>query len=332
MMSQLLLLLGVAAILSLLGLISILPGHVAFFVGSLAVVLFPGAFIVSGLATREAQDITLPGKIAIWFGAGIGFLAICAFVGLVLQVRLSVLAYVLCGVYASFTVALVASKGLRGRVRWQSARSIVKKRTVYTILLAIAIGTALLTLLSPRNSDDWYYLAYIRDFTADHALGSEDAIFGPTEIASPRIWYGAWWVTEALLSRVTGTDPVTTHQIYLPVLMIPFAVLAPIAIGLGLRFVGRAAGPAPLRLKCIYLLYCFTLLVSTLIRPLGIVWCALAVVPFALIESVRKRNRTALVTVILVIAPCIICGAYAAGGRGPVVDHLDTKKLPPVTG
>jgi hypothetical protein len=98
---------------------------------------------------------------------------------------------------------------------------------IYYGLLAIAIGAALLTLVTPRDFDDWFYLAYIRDYVAGKPLGAEDALFDMGIPAPPRIWFGAaWWVLEAIVSKASSLDPVACRQVYMPILTLPFAVLA----------------------------------------------------------------------------------------------------------
>jgi hypothetical protein len=183
----------------------------------------------------------LPERLAIWFGVGTGSLALFAFAGIVLRARLSHLALVLAGIYGLLVILVAAkrilkagpgtaagidaghSDGARGDAGPGTTRIIV----VAVIGLAIAAG--LITLLTPRDGDDWYYLAYIRDYASDHAIASEDAIFNMGSPASPRAWYGAWWVLEAFYSRTAGIDPIACHRVYLPVVVACFGTLATFA-------------------------------------------------------------------------------------------------------
>jgi hypothetical protein len=99
-------------------------------------------------------------------------------------------------------------------------------------LLLAAVGIGLVTLLTPRGYDDWFYLAYIKDFVSGHPLGAEDAIFNMGAPASARIWFGGgWWVVESLISEISGADPVTCHQVYFPLLLVPFSVFALFTLG-----------------------------------------------------------------------------------------------------
>jgi hypothetical protein len=81
-------------------------------------------------------------------------------------------------------------------------------------------------LNTARDNDDWFYLAYIADYLEDLPINSHDALLGPEWTAPVRAWYGSWWVTEALLAKVAGVNPVRCHQVYLRFLLLPMAVVA----------------------------------------------------------------------------------------------------------
>jgi hypothetical protein len=205
-----------------------LPPYIAFFVGGLAIVLFPGIIAVDLIAPSAIERRTFPEKLIMWFVVGTGVLAVLGFTGILVQARLNHL-ILAAGVGYAFLTTLVLARKMprRGLPSPGSSSEPRPRRAINFVLLGIAVGAALLTLLSQRDSDDWYYLAYIRDFVANHHIGSEDAIFGMGGPASPRLWYGgAWWLVEALLVKATRTDPIVCHQIYLPLLILPLAVFA----------------------------------------------------------------------------------------------------------
>ncbi len=447
--------LGAIAILGLLGVIHGLPAYATFFVSALAIILFPGV-VLSVVAPSRTDFLSLPELLALWFVLGTGLLAMCGFVGLALHARLNHLTLALSSVYAAFIILLVvrmlvkrtgspdsdelqaqrvdetSQQPTQAHPRPSVQRS--TRRLTCIILLAVAIGSALITLATPRDVDDWYYLAYVRDFVAGHALRSEDAILDMGHPASPRIWYASWWVVEAMLSKATGVDPVACHQIFLPLLLVPFTVLAffmlsrqvfrserrallgclfqvlfylssaypynstgwlvfcrisqdkalacfgvvPVVIALALRFMrvrggispGTGAPGAPRAVTSgtatsgvstsspstsspstsspftpwsfvsgtftssasvgsgsTFGLYVFALVSSALIHPLALVWSGLAVMPFALVETLRERSRTAAVTLILLVLPIMSSGAFLARGMNEVSAELERKAL-----
>jgi hypothetical protein len=222
-------LLGVIALLGLSGVLRALPGQVAFFAGSIAVILFPGAAL---RAIRPAlfARMSLPGMLAVWSVLGIALLSLFGVIGLALKAKVSDLTWALAAGYACLVIAAAASRLRRGRTApaapGPAARGNRHGVRITIVVLALATAAGLLTLVTPRDVDDWYYLAYIRDFASDHPLRAEDSIAGPGQPASPRIWYASWWVVEAALSRLAGVDPVAGHQVYLPILILPFMVLA----------------------------------------------------------------------------------------------------------
>jgi hypothetical protein len=377
--------LGLVAILALLGVLGFLPDGVAFFTGSLAIILFPGVILTTLIAPSGLQIHTLPERVVVWFVVGTGLLAALGLVGLLVHASLSHLVLAAVAGYASATIMVLAKKmpGLAGKDRDSSAQQ-DRGWVITAILPALAVGAALLTLLSQRDSDDWYYLAYIRDYVANHPLGVEDAILGMGNPATPRLWFGgAWWILEALLSKVTGVDPVAFHQVFLPLLVLPFAVFAvflfsrqvfrsgrtallasvlqvlfylssvfpyksggwmlfcrtaqdktiscfvmvPVAAALAIRF-ARVAPEGAMRKK-IYALYCTALLASVLIHPLGLIWCCLFIIPYALVEYLRHRCSSSARLLIVIVLPFLVCGSFLAFGRGQVVGDLEAEESKP---
>jgi len=223
------LMLGIVAVLALLGLARPLPPQVAFFISALAVILFPGMAVTRLITGWHLDRDTLPERLAVWFVVGIGLVAAVGLLGLMLKLHLRDV-IVICILSYAVLIALLIIR--RGPTRDPGERTATPDRrrrasSIGIILLAVAVGIALLTLVTPRDYDDWYYLAYIKDYAVGTPLASEDAIFAMGNPVTPRIWFGGgWWVLEALLAKVSGVDPVACHQIYLPVLLLPFAVLA----------------------------------------------------------------------------------------------------------
>jgi hypothetical protein len=180
---------------------------------------------VSAMAPTALASLALPELIALWFVLGIGLLAGFGFAGLALHAKLSHLVIAVAASYALLAVA-VAARLVVKHARALAGPRETSSRLVCAILLGLAVGAGLLTLVTPHDVDDWYYLAYIRDFAADHPLRSENAIVSPGSPAPQRIWYASWWVVEAMLSRASGVDPIASHQVCLPLLIVPFSMLA----------------------------------------------------------------------------------------------------------
>jgi hypothetical protein len=221
--------LGSVAVLALLGLARPLPAQLAFTVSALAIVFFPGIAATRLIAGSHLDRDTLPERMAVWFVVGIGLVAAVGLVGFMLKLRLRDVIPICVLTYIVLIALLIIR---RGPNRSPGERTTTHDRhrrvsPVGIVLLAVAVGIALITLVTPRDYDDWYYLAYIKDYVVDTPLASEDAIFAMGNPATPRTWFGGgWWVLEALLARVSSVDPVACHQIYLPVLLLPFVVLA----------------------------------------------------------------------------------------------------------
>jgi hypothetical protein len=222
-------LLGVVAVLAVLGGLYYLPSPAAFFLSALGVILFPGLAIGSLLGDRSSDPADLPENLISSFVIGTFVVTAAGLAGIILQVRLQALMLALALGYTGLIILLIAWRTRTGR-RQAAMASSAPERTavgVYCIIFTLAIGAALLTLLTPRDFDDWYYLAYIKDYVVGKPLGAEDALFDMGNPAPPRIWFGgAWWVLEAILSKASGVDPVDCRQVYMPVLVLPFAVLA----------------------------------------------------------------------------------------------------------
>ncbi len=178
------------------------------------------------LAYRKSTGWHPVELIAATAAAGIAALSLSGFSGVLANTTLArlMLAAAPVGVLMAAALALMLRRQ-EGHMGIESARG---RLAVCLVLAAVAL--ALATLATPRDIDDWFYLAHIRDYVNDIPINSEDAIFDNGLPASPRAWYGGWWVAEAMLSRASGVDPVRLHQVLLPVLLLPFAVFALFAL------------------------------------------------------------------------------------------------------
>ncbi len=330
------------------------------------------------LLRERGEDSLKIQEIAIFLSLGLCLWLLVSMVGLMLKLRL---VWVIVGM-------LVVSGGLLLGVVIKVVRGSDKKRallclpclsSVEKFIVVLAIGAALITLLTPRNSDDWYYLAYIADYVDGKPMLSEEPIADMGNPPSPRALYGAWWVVEASLGRMAGIEPARCHQVYLPPLIVAFgvlgiyslareifrsdhsaalatcfqvlfflsaifpvnnigwvffcrtvqdkaacfALLVPIGIVLGLRLLRaeRESSPGFRSLLLIYLLVASS---TSLIHPLGVAWCALGIVPFALIEFIGRRVSAK--SLVLIVMPFIVCSLIVLGGRGSTVASLKVEQ------
>ena len=220
--------LGILAVASLLGVVRSLPPYLAFFISSLSIILFPGILVAGLLAGPCLNRDSVPERLAVWFVAGTGVVTIAALIGLAVHLNLRGLVVILVSIYAVVTGLLLANRRRVQPAKTASARPLNggPHRGIIVVLLLVAVSLALLTLATPRDYDDWFYLAYMRDYLAGGQLGVEDAIFGTGPAPLRARLGGAWWVVEAILSDASGIDPIRCHQAFLPLLVLPFAVFA----------------------------------------------------------------------------------------------------------
>ncbi len=224
------LILGLLAVLSLLGPVGYLPSWLAFFVAALSITLFAG-IVVWNLSGADATGLPTPAeKLAVWFATGAGVLALAGFVSIVFHARLVHLMRMLAILNAGALVLILAGKLKFHKAGGADACREQGRLALMVVLVCVAVGVGLLTTVTPRDGDDWYYTAHIGDYADGRPIASEDAVFGGGGTAAGRSWFGGWWVAEAIFARASGVDAVDCHQIYLPLVLVPFAVLAVFAL------------------------------------------------------------------------------------------------------
>jgi len=361
--------LGLLTVSAMLGAFAHLPPAAAFFLSVVPVVLFPGTVIYSALRPRGEDGDTFAESLTVAFVCGLGLLLLLGFAGIVFRLRLNTLAISLTVIFAALLLLLISRQVFAGKEPVY-ADGFGGNRAAVIILVALAILLAAATLWSPRDMDDWFYLAYISDYVEGQPINGTDALMGPEWSSPPRVWFGAWWVTEALFSHISGVHPVDCHQIYLPLFIFPFAVLGVfmlarqvfgsvkvaylacflqvlfylssacpsdsagwalfsrtaqdkslaflvptvVASSLGLRFLRRShirpEGPG----LGLYALYFITAVAAGLVHPMGLVWCAVVLIPFALVELLRDRRRRPATALALLLVPLLLCGLMLQPG------------------
>jgi hypothetical protein len=363
--------LGLLAISATLGAFAGLPPAAAFFLSVVPVALFPGAVLYSALRPEGEDGATFAEGLTVAFVCGLALLLLLGFAGIVFRLRLNTLAVALTVIFAALVALLILRQILAGRDPVYPG-GFSGNRAAVIILVALAVLLAAATLWSPRDMDDWFYLAYISDYVEGQPINSTDALMGPEWSSPPRVWFGAWWVAEALFSHMSGVHPVDCHQVYLPLLIFPFAVLGVFALArqifgsvkvaylacflqvlfylssacpsdsagwalfartaqdkslafliptvvasaLGLKFLRRSytrpEGPG----RRLYALYFISAVAAGLVHPMGLVWCAVVLLPFALVELLRDRRRRPATALALLLVPLVLCGLMLQPGAG----------------
>jgi hypothetical protein len=188
---------------------------------SIGLIILPGAALVflTGVRAGSSHPIVVLGISA---ATGLAILSALGFLAILSRMRLAAIAqFVMVAQIAIAAIFILMSFRLREGIENRGFR-----RISAIVLVVIAVALAFTTILTPRDDDDWFYLAHIRDYVNGIPINSEDAVFDSGLPASPRAWYGGWWVAEAILSKAGGVDPVRFHQVLLPILLLPFSVFA----------------------------------------------------------------------------------------------------------
>jgi hypothetical protein len=372
---------GLVALAGIMGWLSALPDWIAFPVGALSVVLFPGLALYRLVAPVKGRW-SLPELITMWCIGGLACLTAVSFAGILLRLRLSSMIWITGVVYVALLSAVILDAArLRGGEARRDRGGLGRVDPWVLVLIGLSLALAFTTLYTARDNDDWFYLSYIGDYLTDQPVNSQDAMLGPGWPAPVRAWYGSWWVTEAMLSRATGVPPIPCHQTYLRLFMLPLAVLALFTLarrifgsdraaylacflqmvyylssayptdsaGWGLLsriaqdkslafFVPTMAAVAlgadllPGRgrdkardLRSGYLFYILAVIAASLIHPLGLVWTAIGLVPIAFIECLRRRDKTAVKHLVLILIPLVMFGAILSGAREEAAGVLEER-------
>jgi hypothetical protein len=89
--------------------------------------------------------------------------------------------------------------------------------------------------------------------------------------------------------------------------------MAATASGLGLLASRSRESPGSGRVA--YLIYVGAVVAAALTHPLGLVWCAIGLVPMALVEVAGRRDRVSAKHLVLLLMPMLILGAVLSGPR-----------------
>jgi hypothetical protein len=375
------LVLGCFALAGTLGILTWIPPGSALLLFAPAALLFPGLALGSTLLGRALEGHNLIEKLAIWSLMGLAVLVLVGFIGTGLKANLNLLMAILAVVYAGLLVLVVVqprgdSPGMgpgTGTGSGTKPGRLTAGKIGIILLLAAAIALTAATVIGPRDPDDWYYLAYIGDYVRGQAVNSTDALLGPAWPAPARAYYGSWWVGEALICKASGLNPISCHQVYLPLIMFPFAIFACFAVAKqlfrsegaaylacflqvlfylssvypsdsagwalfvrtvqdkSLAFLFPASVATALALKLLrgpgrlkqpdwratYFLYSLSVLTAGLVHPMGVVWCAVAVVPFAAVQVAvdRRRDRMTLSLLGMLLVPLLVTTLVLTPGR-----------------
>jgi hypothetical protein len=97
------------------------------------------------------------------------------------------------------------------------------------------------------------------------------------------------------------------------------------AVALGLRVLSRSGREHTGGRSYGYFVYILAVVAASLIHPLGLVWCAIGLVPIAFVELLRMRDRVAITHLVLLLVPLIVFGAILSGAREEAAGVLEER-------
>ncbi len=97
------------------------------------------------------------------------------------------------------------------------------------------------------------------------------------------------------------------------------------AVALGLRVLSHSGREHTGGRSYGYFVYILAVVAASLIHPLGLVWCAIGLVPIAFVELLGRRDRVALKHFVLLLVPLIVFGAVLSGAREEAAGVLEER-------
>ncbi len=97
------------------------------------------------------------------------------------------------------------------------------------------------------------------------------------------------------------------------------------AMALGLRVLRHSGSELTGGRNYGYLVYIMAVTAASLIHPLGLVWSAVGLVPIALVELLRRRDRVVARHLVLLLVPLIVFGAVLSGAREEAAGVLEER-------
>jgi Family of unknown function (DUF6077) len=180
--------------------------------------LLPGLMVTRIFFTHD--DLDLFQRLAIGFSFILGVFLVVFLATTALALNWQVVQWT----WSLITIVLIAA----GVARWRSnpsGKQRVSKtephkldKTIFILVAVLAVAAAL-TLLTPRDEDDWSYYQIVRGFV-------DAPRFQPISPTSLRAGLSVWWFFHAFLIRTFNFDIVQLGRDYLPLLLVPLAFTA----------------------------------------------------------------------------------------------------------
>lgn len=185
----------------------------------LGIFLLPGAALVCILG----DDGNLAERLALAFVASLAIPGLIAQTAIFLHTSI---AYYVIG-FGALLVALLICAFLQCRRRQLSPPMPDPHRSPLWLQLILAVMVVVLLIFhlnSPLDGDHWDATAYIQNIRYDPHILTGDPKFNAGLTLSPRYDFSAWLVDQALMSAITGQNPVDQFQaLRLPMLLLTLA-------------------------------------------------------------------------------------------------------------
>jgi tetratricopeptide (TPR) repeat protein len=228
---------GVLLVVAVVGSVGVQIQAMVFSHPALAVTLafvvlfvFPG-FLLTTLLFKPSELSWLQ-LLAVSSVLGVGTLIVPATLLLLLRTSLDHLVWVSIGINGGLVLLHIFWPRAR---RWGGRRILENRGAVRTNLLLVgACFVAVVLTLVLFNSladiyaygDRWGYTAYMRQYLDWPRLDFSDPMYEASRENQFRVMFDGWLVLEALLSKVSGVDPIAVFSLYLPPLLMVVSLLA----------------------------------------------------------------------------------------------------------
>lgn len=211
------------------GLLSAAP--VFLFLAALVLFSVPGMTLTYLLMDRRFSVME---RAPTAFAFSIGVFGLAAFPGLLMDWSLGTYLWVCCGMLALSVILLgvTATPEEPSSESEESSEGDPSGRWLWAPFAVVGGVTGYLAWAAapPKPVDDfWIYLAYVRDYLSTNRLASQDPFYGG-ELGFSRIQINGWLAEQAMLSRLTGIDPVVLAMDYLTPVLVLAGLLAVYAL------------------------------------------------------------------------------------------------------
>ncbi|RMD83455.1 MAG: hypothetical protein D6815_06505, partial [Candidatus Dadabacteria bacterium] len=211
-----------------------------------AFVAAAGLFVLPGMVLERLLSPTRPlgvGRPALWFvlslALGVAALGAALLFGGDLEFAAGCEAAIVCAcaLVAAAAHLLLPKPGMPHQEGSEGARTCgdatagMAPRAGTLCLAAAALGLAAFDtyaawrFTATGSIDRWWYLAYIRQWLNQPAIGFGEPFFGTPRVV-PRFGFNAWMLSLAEWAELSGVDPVWLYEKVCPLLLVPLAFSA----------------------------------------------------------------------------------------------------------